>query len=262
MHNNEEYDLKKSTENIGYLYPVILDVNGNIVDGNHRKEADPNWRTEINENLDTPEKVLKAKLIANKFRRKVSSDEVREWINDLAEIAMVEHGVQPGSISGWVAEQTGYAERTVLNYLDQKYKNLSKVEAAIKSRESAAINAAPVGVESELVEELGEDRYYEVEKAIREEAKKDPIFIQEMKKEIEKLEPKKKPELPPDASPRVKPTSIGESVIFSGESCQFIDPELLKPKEGGKDFSHLARFPECICSECEHFQKCRGGKLI
>lgn len=119
---SEEYDLRKSTEKIGELYPVIVSKSGEIVDGFHRINAKANWRREVREDIDTPEKVLKARLISNKFRRQVSAVEVRGWINDLAEIALVEHGVQPGEISGWVAEETGYSERQVRFYLDEKYK--------------------------------------------------------------------------------------------------------------------------------------------
>jgi len=32
------------------------------------------------------------------------------------------HGVEPGEVSGWVAEETGYSERSATRYLDEKYK--------------------------------------------------------------------------------------------------------------------------------------------
>jgi len=120
--SENEYDLRKSTEKIGELYPVIVSKSGEIVDGFHRINAKANWRREVREDIDTPEKVLKARLISNKFRRQVTAEEVRGWINDLAEIAFTEHGIEPGEISGWVAEETGYSRDHVTHYLDSKYK--------------------------------------------------------------------------------------------------------------------------------------------
>jgi hypothetical protein len=51
------------------------------------------------------------------------------WVKREAEIALTEHGVEPGSISGWVAEETGYAVVTVAKYLDSKYKAEQQSEA-------------------------------------------------------------------------------------------------------------------------------------
>jgi len=45
MRDMSEYDLKIS-EKIGQLYPVLVDAEGNVIDGFHRLEADPKWRTE------------------------------------------------------------------------------------------------------------------------------------------------------------------------------------------------------------------------
>ena len=130
--SENEYDLRKSTEKIGELYPVIVSKSGEIVDGFHRINAKANWRREVREDLDTPEKVLKARLISNKFRRQVTAEEVRGWINDLAEIAFTEHGIEPGEISGWVAEETGYSIRRTLFYLDEKYKLSSGPQGPIE----------------------------------------------------------------------------------------------------------------------------------
>lgn len=120
--SEDEYDLRKSAEKVGELYPVIMSKTGEVIDGFHRINAKAEWRREVREDIDSPEKVLKARLIANKFRRQVTAEEVRGWINDLAEIALTEHGVVPGEISGWVAEETGYSRDQVTNYLIDKYK--------------------------------------------------------------------------------------------------------------------------------------------
>ena len=135
MSERDEYDLRKSTDKIGELYPVIVSKTGEIVDGFHRINSKANWRREVREDIDTPEKVLLARLISNKFRRQVTAEEVRGWINDLAEIALTERGIEPGEISGWVAEQTGYSEITVRKYLDKKYLSYQHSQAGKRGAE-------------------------------------------------------------------------------------------------------------------------------
>ena len=157
MSERDEYDLRKSTDKIGELYPVIMSATGEVVDGFHRINAKANWRREVREDIDTPEKVLLARLISNKFRRQVEASEVRGWINDLAQIAVDDHGIEPGQISGWVAEQTGYHSRSVREYLDEKYKIKTSPEGP-KEMEATAVSvisaAEPLIRESEPTVDL------------------------------------------------------------------------------------------------------------
>ena len=313
---SEEYDLKKSTEKIGYLYPVILDAEGNPVDGFHRLAADPDWRTEINPSLDSPEKVVKAKLIANKFRRQVEAAEVKKWINELADIAYNEHGIEPGEISGWVAEETGYEISSIRKYLDQKYKDpervtertdllggiippssvlvaaeplireaeptvdldtangLKKAAKALEREAKRKVKAqkTPEQLEAEKVEKLRKKQERETkkreaqakkEKQLREKVRQE--FTKEVKQEIKKeikQDPKFKAEVIKEHREKVlsETTHKPQTTVVSGKVCQII-PEGIE-QEGGKDFSHLTLFPKCICIKCEHFGKCRGGKLI
>ena len=85
MSSDLDYDLKK-TIRIGQLYPVLLDVKGNIIDGKHRMEVDPNWKSVILPEVDTEEKRIIYSIIANLQRRKVPPEEKAELINSLAEI--------------------------------------------------------------------------------------------------------------------------------------------------------------------------------
>ena len=39
---SEEYDLKTSFAKHGFIVPIIKDANGNIIDGIHRHQIDPN----------------------------------------------------------------------------------------------------------------------------------------------------------------------------------------------------------------------------
>jgi hypothetical protein len=72
-----EYDLKESESTVGQLYPVLLSKDGKVIDGFHRLEADKNWKKmKINE-IDTEEKLLLARLVANFHRRNNSRGEGR-----------------------------------------------------------------------------------------------------------------------------------------------------------------------------------------
>ena len=82
--SQEDYDIQTSKKIIGSLYPIPLSKDGKIVDGFHRLEVDPNWPTHTLGSIDTEEKVLIARPVANWQRRKISAEEKKKWINDLA----------------------------------------------------------------------------------------------------------------------------------------------------------------------------------
>lgn len=158
---SEEYSLKKSADRVGQLYPVILSKDGKVIDGFHRLDADPKWRTETRDSIDSQEKLLKARLISNKFRRQVEAWEVEEWINELAEIALNEKNIQPGEISGWIAEETGYSQRQVNFYLESKYKLDYSAREYEKKMEPTAIS-----VELDAIDALGANGYEQLEQEI------------------------------------------------------------------------------------------------
>ena len=124
MSSEENYDLKKSGKKF-QLYPVLMDKKGNMIDGDHRLRADPNWKTEIVEGVETEEDLLIARLIANTNRRRVSGKERSESINRLAEIYM-EQGYKSvltgNEIVKKIMEVTGWSQVWVNSFLDDKYK--------------------------------------------------------------------------------------------------------------------------------------------
>lgn len=161
--------MKGSTRLVGQLYPVLKSKDGQIIDGFHRLEADPNWKTVVLDGIDSEEKVLLARLVANKCRRTVTLDEARKWINQLAEMYL-QQGVKPGEISSKIAERSGYSERQVRFYLDEKYKAKQQMEAG---RVSAAVAAAESSALVKRAEEmLGVETFQkvraEIEREVRE----------------------------------------------------------------------------------------------
>ncbi len=170
MSTEKEFDYAKSTKIVGQLYPVLKAKTGEIIDGFTRKNAMESWREEIREDIDTKEKILAARLVANKCRRMVTLNEVKEWINQLAEIYL-QQGKKPGEISSVIAENTGYKEGTVQAYLDAKYKDITKSEAG-KTGRSAQLDWAPTLPLTEVRQVLGEETFQKVREKIEEETAK------------------------------------------------------------------------------------------
>jgi len=115
----EEYDLKRVKKQ---LYPVLIDKrSGKIIDGAHRLLANSDWRTESVETKDEGE-YLVLRLQANLYRRNVSEEEVRKWMNSLAEFFMFQKAIKAGKIVSTIAKETGYSVQRIRYYLDSKYK--------------------------------------------------------------------------------------------------------------------------------------------
>src|SRR2546422_9099964 len=91
---------------IGQLYPVLKDSRGRVIDGLHRKASSKEWREERLSQIDSEEKYLIARLLANDNRRIVPEGEVADSMNSLAAIYKKE-GVERGAITERVAEATG-----------------------------------------------------------------------------------------------------------------------------------------------------------
>jgi len=170
-----EYDHKKSTKVVGQLYPVIVDQAGNVIDGLHRQQADPNWRTEVHPEIDSQEKFLLARCVANWHRRQVSREEKEEWINGLAEIYK-KQGLKvraakgafaaqsPNEIANKIIAVTGLSMSTVLGYLrdDFKQKALARTQHPPRVPASQAI-----------ISKVGEDYGKKLVERHREEVKAD-----------------------------------------------------------------------------------------
>ncbi|RLI45712.1 hypothetical protein DRO64_02085 [Candidatus Bathyarchaeota archaeon] len=84
--------LKKSLKAVGYLYPVLKSRSGKTLDGIHRKQIDPKWPEKIVD-VESPYQEALIRLWAN-YRRKVSSEEVRQLIIQMAE-ELMKQGYKP-----------------------------------------------------------------------------------------------------------------------------------------------------------------------
>jgi hypothetical protein len=265
-----EFDLKKS-EKIGQLYPVLVDAKGNIIDGFHRLEADPNWRRQKLPEIDTKEKLLIARCVANWNRRQVSTEEKEEWINQLAEIyerqglrvrqevKTEKGGYRTNEIVTKIAEVTGLDESTVRDYISPAYK---QIEVGSKEQK-------PRVLASQVIETAFKDRGYgkqlverhrdEIERELR------PKIESEVRERIieEEIKPKVKEELSKDVefireaiekAPEVLST-LPEKTIERAK--KLIEPKDMLVKEG---VSYTVGEYECPHCKKHYLIKCDGKR--
>lgn len=114
--------LKSSAEKVGCLYPILLDNNGEIIDGEHRFQVNNKWRKVKLTHVTTEKDRLLVRIVANNVRRRVPSDEKNKLLNRLGQVLMNE-GIKPGEIANSIAEETGMSYRWVAKYLSNQFKD-------------------------------------------------------------------------------------------------------------------------------------------
>ena len=115
-------DFKSSAEKVGKLYPILEDFYGNIIDGEHRLEADEDWPKIRLESVKTEKDRIIIRLIGNACRRTVPAQEKIDMLDKLGSILLKE-GLKPGEIAEKIAEDTGMSYRWVVKYLPKEYKD-------------------------------------------------------------------------------------------------------------------------------------------
>ena len=114
-------DLRLSSKTVGKLYPVLLDRDGNVIDGKHRLAADESWPKIKLEHVGCERERLLARLISNVCRRTVSSSEKSDTLARLGRIYL-EAGERPGKLAYRIAQETGMSYRWVMKYLPNDLK--------------------------------------------------------------------------------------------------------------------------------------------
>ncbi|HUW44797.1 MAG TPA: hypothetical protein VMW50_03285 [Dehalococcoidia bacterium] len=186
-----EYNRKESTKIVGELYPVLVAKDGQVIDGFHRLEDNPDWKTETLEHIDSEEKLLLARAISNWHRREIPRTEKEKWINGLAKIYQKQGLKIKGSfpfkneIVEKLVEVTALTQQTVNKYLVYEFKQPEK--------ESLAQKKKPTIPASQRIETaLGSDYVERHETEVLEKALKDPDFIvKAIEKAPEVLSPKR-----------------------------------------------------------------------
>ena len=153
------YNLAETRRSLDELYPVLLDAHGNLIDGNGRLDAAPDWRTETRENIRTRSQLWLARIIANSCRRVVSREERAEQFTELAKSLMEEELPREDMVST-ISRLTTFSDRYVRELLPDEYKRgytppdkselSSEYEDLAKNKEFAeALNALGVTVPDE-----------------------------------------------------------------------------------------------------------------
>ena len=278
---SEEYDLKKSESAVGQLYPILVDKKGNIIDGFHREKADKNWKTLKLEHIDTEEKLLLARLIANFHRRQVSREEKEQWINGLAKIYKAQ-GLKVGKhddgkaneILQKIVEVTGLADRTVSEYLHGEFKQANPWEGS---------HAIPTPLLEKAEKVLGEEGLKKLKKQILKEDKLSPQEKAQLTKQRKEEKRRKEEErLQKEAERRAKALKAKELIKdkeFQKEVLKEISkPQTIKPSQScpsgvcelppvmdsGEPVDVTAEAleqfwennPNCLCKTCERYGKC------
>jgi predicted nucleic acid-binding Zn-ribbon protein len=121
--NEQEYSLVKSLKGkYGQIVPCLADANGEVFDGLHRKEIDPDAETIRRDNIKSAVDRTFARMIANKVRRQYQADELSKDIAFLLGSGFSIHDIE---------EITGISERTLIKHKPTEMKDEVKVEAGL-----------------------------------------------------------------------------------------------------------------------------------
>jgi len=140
--------LRASYETVGPLSPVIVSADGEVIEGRHRKAANPDWPEKEVETVSEGGKAL-VWLGAHTRRGSVMSEEeeadrqsyreeFRERLEAAGRYVMGEYGLDPekGEVVKFLSRLTGYTEAWIRENLPENLKSRARAEAA-KARKFA-----------------------------------------------------------------------------------------------------------------------------
>jgi hypothetical protein len=134
---SEDFNIPYSYKRIGPLYPILVDREGNVIDGKHRLAIDPNWRKEVVPWVQSRKDLLMARIHANLHRRTVPVEERRTEFTEYANILHAD-GVAIGELAAKISELTGFAETYVRELLPRSLKSWEKQQAGRLGGEARA----------------------------------------------------------------------------------------------------------------------------
>jgi len=121
-----QLSLKRSIEKVGQLYPVIVNQDGKILDGNHRSAEIVNPEKKV---VQTKNRYDELKVRGNAhYRRRVPQEETRQLVVEMANEA-VKLGTPKNEVAKRLFEDLPYSEGYILLLLPDDFKEKAKVEA-------------------------------------------------------------------------------------------------------------------------------------
>ena len=133
-------ELKNSSDRIGQLYPILIDHFGQIIDGEHRSKANPNWRRVKLDHIKTEKDLFIARIACNTIRRNATSREKTELLEKLGQICINE-GTPIGKVVYELMYQTGMSYRWVAKYLPKRFKDNKRVHQRVRKKRFVARHA-------------------------------------------------------------------------------------------------------------------------
>jgi len=112
--------IEKSSKKFGQLYPVLVDINGKLIDGENRKKVFENPSIKKLGNIKTKKDRLEARLVANHARK---GQHKQTWVLTLDQLALILEREGVESIGIQIAKETGLPYRTLMRYLPSQFKN-------------------------------------------------------------------------------------------------------------------------------------------
>ena len=128
-----DFNIPYSVKRVGQLYPILVDREGNVIDGKHRLAIDPNWRKEILPWVESRKDLLMARIHANLHRRTVPVEERRTEFTEYADILHAD-GTAIGELASTLAELTGFGEEYVRQLLPPSLKLKMRSELGKKGK--------------------------------------------------------------------------------------------------------------------------------
>jgi len=113
--------LRKSKTLVGPLHKIILDADGNVVAGEHRRAADPDWPVEVRPEIKTEKDRVLVKIHEN-YRKKMPNKKVKGELLKLAQVLVEEEDLKLEEICDRVCGLVPYSPRYVQKMLPSKYK--------------------------------------------------------------------------------------------------------------------------------------------
>jgi len=121
-------NLRRSRELLGELEEVILDQNGQPIDGKHRLKAYPGWKTKT---IPADRKTAILLRLHRNYRRTVPRSEVKQILNELA-LTLEREGIPAENIAQEIVKLSPSSEPYTLSLLPRKYKQPKAVKAGEK----------------------------------------------------------------------------------------------------------------------------------
>jgi hypothetical protein len=147
--NDNVLGLIESEKLIGQLYPVLIDEQGNVLDGQHRLKANPNWRKEVVKGIDSDRKKAMVRLHANWHRQFARKEQI------LSELALVTDWHETAAYAAFL----GCSIRTIQRYLPQKYKQRQRsAKRQVSLSESKDLSSYEVELRDKFFKE--EDKFW------------------------------------------------------------------------------------------------------